>query len=214
MNTRIQVEHPVTELTTGVDLVQWQLRVARGETLAFTQNDLTQRGHAIECRIYAEDETKNFMPSCGVISILREPTGPGIRVDSGVYEGWEVTPHYDPILAKLIVYAEDRDAARARMLRALDEYVVHGVATSIDLHKRVLRHPDFVAGRVDTGFLEVHAAEVLRSAADDVPDLAFVAAALASEIGTARARVNGSAGEAEAPSTWRVRGPWQIGGSK
>ncbi|HEU4365019.1 MAG TPA: acetyl-CoA carboxylase biotin carboxylase subunit, partial [Candidatus Krumholzibacteria bacterium] len=176
MNTRIQVEHPITEATTGIDLVQWQLRIARGEKLAFTQEDLAQRGHAIECRIYAEDETKNFMPSCGVISYLYEPSGPGIRNDSGVYEGWEVTPYYDPILSKLIAFGEDRETARRRMLRALDEYVVHGVQTGIDLHKRILVHPVFIAGDVTTVFLDDYGREILIGPGGDIPDEAFIAA--------------------------------------
>ncbi len=213
MNTRIQVEHPITECTTGVDLVQWQLRVARGEALAFEQKDLAQRGHAIECRIYAEDETQHFMPSCGVISILREPTGPGVRVDSGVYQGWEVTPHYDPILAKLVAFGEDRDHARRRMLRALDEFVVHGVATSVELHKRILRHPAFAAGRVDTAFLDEHATDLLAPPAKNVPDVAFIAAALASEMGATRpahvARSNENGDDVASP--WATTGSWEIG---
>ncbi len=215
MNTRIQVEHPVTECTTGIDLVQWQLRVARGETLAFGQKGLVQRGHAIECRIYAEDETKLFMPSCGVISTLREPSGPGVRVDSGVYQGWEVTPHYDPILAKLIAFGEDRETARRRMLRALDEYVVHGVATSIELHKRILQHPTFVEGAVDTSFLDEYASELLSPASKEVPDLAFIAAALAWELGgnrpTRDARASRAGNGAEEPTPWQTTGPWEIG---
>ncbi len=213
MNTRIQVEHPITECTTGIDLVQWQLRIARGEKLAFGQKDLAQRGHAIECRIYAEDETQNFMPSCGVLSVLREPSGPGVRVDSGVYQGWEVTPHYDPILAKLVTFGENREVARHRMLRALDEYVVHGVATSVELHKRILRHPAFVAAHVDTAFLDQHASDLLTPHAADVPDLAFIAAALAAESGSTRAThaqraaTNGE----DAPSPWATTGAWEIG---
>ena len=213
MNTRIQVEHPITEMTTGIDLVQWQLRIARGERLGFAQSDLTQRGHAIECRIYAEDETRNFMPSSGVISRLREPGGAGVRIDSGVYEGWDVTPNYDPILAKLVAYGEDREQARTRMLRALSEYVVLGVSTSIALHTRILRHPQFIAGAVDTSFLERYADDLLKPANDDVPDAVFVAAALAAASRAARTvRVNGE--EAEAPSPWRITGSWQIGGAK
>jgi acetyl-CoA carboxylase biotin carboxylase subunit len=216
MNTRIQVEHPITECATGVDLVQWQLRIACGEKLAFSQSDLSQRGHAIECRIYAEDETQHFMPSCGVISTLREPSGPGVRVDSGVYEGWEVTPHYDPILAKLIAFGEDRDTARRRMLRALDEYVVHGVATSVGLHQRILAHPAFIAGKVDTAFFDQHTAELLTPPAPDVPDAAFVAVALATELGVGRATTAkraASNGEDD-PSPWGQVGPWQIGRAK
>ena len=147
----------------------------RGEELSFAQKDLAQRGHAIECRIYAEDETQNFMPSSGVISLLRQPSGPGIRNDTGVYEGWEVTPFYDPILSKLVVFGEHRDAARARMLRALDDYIVHGVKTGIDLHRRILMHPAFVRGETTTAFLDDHK-DVLVASATPVPDDAFAAA--------------------------------------
>jgi acetyl-CoA carboxylase biotin carboxylase subunit len=215
MNTRIQVEHPITELTTGVDLVQWQLRIARGEELAFTQKDLGQRGHAIECRIYAEDEMHQFMPSCGVISLLRQPSGPGIRNDTGVYEGWEVAPHYDPILSKLVVYGEDREHARRRMLRALDEYIVHGVATGIDLHRRILTHPSFVKGDVSTEFLDEHRGDIVAPKEPSVPDEAFVAAALADELGL------GGAAPRTAPraagreiSPWGQVGRWEIGGRR
>ncbi len=214
MNTRIQVEHPITELTTGVDLVQWQLRIARGEELTFAQKDLAQRGHAIECRIYAEDEMHNFMPSCGVISLLRHPSGPGIRNDTGVYEGWEVTPFYDPILSKLVVYGEDRDAARRRMLRALDEYVVHGVKTGIDLHRRILSHPDFVRGNVNTAFLDEHK-DIFTPTEESIPDEAFVAAALADELGlTGGARRGSAASSQRESSPWESGGNWEIGGSR
>lgn len=214
MNTRIQVEHPITELTTGVDLVQWQLRIARGEELTFAQKDLVQRGHAIECRIYAEDEMHNFMPSCGVISLLRHPSGPGIRNDTGVYEGWEVTPFYDPILSKLVVYGEDRDAARRRMLRALDEYVVHGVKTGIDLHRRILSHPDFARGNVNTAFLDEHA-EIFTPTEASIPDQAFVAAALADELGLGGAPGRRAATSSQRESSpWASGGNWEIGGSR
>jgi acetyl-CoA carboxylase biotin carboxylase subunit len=216
MNTRIQVEHPITELTTGIDLVQWQLRIARGEELSFAQEDLSQRGHSIECRIYAEDEMQNFMPSSGVISLLRHPSGPGIRNDTGVYEGWEVTPFYDPILSKLVVFGETRDVARQRMLRALDEYIVHGVKTGIDLHRRILAHPAFVRGSVNTEFLVEHAADVVAPAETSVPDEAFVAAALADELGLgSAARRRGTATDAaHETSPWEQGGSWEIGGSR
>jgi acetyl-CoA carboxylase, biotin carboxylase subunit len=154
------------------------------------------------------------MPSSGIISLLREPGGPGVRVDSGVYQGWEVTPHYDPILAKLVTFGEDRDGARRRMLRALDEYVVHGVSTGIELHKRILRHPRFIAGQVDTAFLEEHAQELLTPPPADVPDLAFVAAALATPARAAArsAPVNGDA--EDIPTPWQTTGSWEIGGAK
>jgi acetyl-CoA carboxylase, biotin carboxylase subunit len=154
MNTRLQVEHPVTELVTGLDLVHLQLRIASGEKLPFQQQDITLRGHAIECRLYAEDPENNFFPSPGKITKLLRPSGPGVREDSGVYEGWTVPLDYDPMLAKLIVYAADRPTAIARMRRALDEYFVGGIKTNLALFRRILEHPDFVAARIDTGFLD------------------------------------------------------------
>jgi acetyl-CoA carboxylase, biotin carboxylase subunit len=154
MNTRLQVEHPVTELVTGLDLVHLQLRVASGEKLPFRQEDVRLRGHAIECRIYAEDPDNNFFPSPGGITQLLRPSGPGIREDSGVYEGWTVPLDYDPMLSKLIAFGADRSAAIARMRRALDEYFVGGIKTNLPLFRRILGHPDFLAARLDTGFLD------------------------------------------------------------
>ncbi len=154
MNTRLQVEHPVTEQVTGIDLVQLQLRVAAGEPLPFRQEDIVLRGHAIELRVYAEDPDNNFFPSPGRITRLLEPSGPGIRLDSSIYEGWVVPLHYDPLLAKLIAYGADRPQVIARLQRALGEYFVGGIHTNLALFRRILRHPDFQAARVDTGFLE------------------------------------------------------------
>jgi len=154
MNTRLQVEHPITELTTGLDLVQWQIRVAAGEHFPYSQEQLTQRGHAIECRIYAEDPANGFLPSTGKLLQYIEPRGPGIRVDSGFTTGDEVTHFYDPLLAKLIVHAENRDTAIQRMQAALREFVVHGVVTNIDFLQDVLSHPDFQNGEVTTRWVE------------------------------------------------------------
>lgn len=154
MNTRLQVEHPVTELVTGLDLVHLQLRIAAGEKLPFHQADIRLRGHALECRIYAEDPDNNFFPSPGKIDKLLRPSGPGIREDSGVYEGWTVPLDYDPMLSKLVAYAPDRQSAITRMRRALDEYFVGGIKTNLPLFRKVLEHPDFTAGRIDTGFLD------------------------------------------------------------
>jgi acetyl-CoA carboxylase biotin carboxylase subunit len=154
MNTRLQVEHPVTELVTGLDLVHLQIRVAAGEALPFKQQDIAQRGHAIECRIYAEDPDNNYFPSPGKISLLEIPAGPGIRRDTGIYEGWTVPIDYDPLLAKLIGYGTDRDQAIRRLQRALYEYVVAGIKTNISLFQRILQDADFHAGRLDTGYLE------------------------------------------------------------
>jgi acetyl-CoA carboxylase biotin carboxylase subunit len=154
MNTRLQVEHPITELTTGLDLVQWQIRVAAGEHFPYSQGQLAQRGHAIECRVYAEDPANGFLPSTGKLLQYIEPRGPGIRVDSGFTTGDEVTHFYDPLLAKLIVHAEDRNNAIQRMQAALREFIVHGVITNIDFLQDVLSHPDFVNGQVTTRWVE------------------------------------------------------------
>src|SRR5688572_7172359 len=154
MNTRLQVEHPVTELTTGLDLVHWQIRVAAGERFQYSQEELAQRGHAIECRIYAEDPANGFLPSTGVLLQFIEPRGPGIRVDSGFTTGDEVTHFYDPLLAKLIVHAENRETAIQRMQAALKEFILHGVITNLDFLQAVLSHPDFRNGDVTTRWVE------------------------------------------------------------
>jgi acetyl-CoA carboxylase, biotin carboxylase subunit len=154
MNTRLQVEHPVTELVTGHDLVHLQFRIASGEELPFRQEDIRMRGHAIECRIYAEDPDNNYFPSPGKITLLLAPSGPGIRRDSGMYEGWNVPIDYDPLLAKLIGYGATRDEAIARLQRALYEYFVGGIKTNISLFRRILSDPEFKAGNLDTGFLD------------------------------------------------------------
>ena len=153
MNTRLQVEHPVTELVTGMDLVHLQIRIAAGEKLSFRQQDINIRGHAIECRIYAEDPENSYFPSPGEITGLNESSGPGIRVDSGVYEGWNVPLEYDPLLAKLIAYGETRDEAIGKLRRALGEYYVAGVKTNLKLFNQILANNQFVAGDADTGLL-------------------------------------------------------------
>ncbi|MBI3738413.1 MAG: acetyl-CoA carboxylase biotin carboxylase subunit [Chloroflexi bacterium] len=154
MNTRLQVEHPITELVLGLDLVQWQIRIAAGEKFPFTQKDFAQRGHAIEGRIYAEDPASGFLPSTGKLLQFIEPRGPNIRVDSGFTAGSEVTHFYDPLLAKLIVYGESREVAIQRMQAALREFVVHGVTTNIDFLQAVLAHKDFADGKVTTRWVE------------------------------------------------------------
>ena len=209
MNTRVQVEHPITELTTGIDIVKWQIRVAQGEKLPFEQEDITTRGHAIECRIYAEDPRHHFLPSCGVIEYLREPWGPGIRNDSGIYQGWEVSPYYDPILSKLVTHAEDRDAARRRMLQALDEYVVHGIHTTIEVHKKILTSKAFINAKTDTDFLDANL-DGWFGDSDITPDEVFIAAALADVLGaTSPASSNGHVARAATP--WQTIGGWAIG---
>jgi acetyl-CoA carboxylase biotin carboxylase subunit len=159
MNTRLQVEHPVTEAVTGIDIVKMQIRIARGESLPLDQEEVEQRGHAIECRVYAEDPAAGFLPSPGRIVALRVPAGPGVRDDSGVYEGWEVPVHYDPLISKLIVWAANRTEAIRRMRRALSEYKVLGIETTLPFFERALRHPAFEAGDIDTSFVDILLAE-------------------------------------------------------
>jgi acetyl/propionyl-CoA carboxylase alpha subunit len=179
MNTRLQVEHPVTELVTGVDLVRAQLLVASGEPLPWSQASLAQRGHAVECRIYAEDPAQGFLPQAGRLLMYREPRGPGIRVDSGVAEGGEISVFYDPMLAKLIVYGETRAAAIARAIHALQRYVVLGIRANIPFLLAILRHADFAAGAVDTSFLERERETLEQAVANaGIPAAAVAAAAL------------------------------------
>ncbi|WPP01502.1 acetyl/propionyl/methylcrotonyl-CoA carboxylase subunit alpha [Pseudomonas sp. HR96] len=162
MNTRLQVEHPVTEAITGLDLVAWQIRVARGEALPITQGEVPLHGHAIEVRLYAEDPAHDFLPATGPLALYRESTpGPGRRVDSGVVEGDQVSPFYDPMLGKLIAWGEDREQARLRLLAMLDEFAVGGVRTNLAFLRRIIGHPAFAAAHLDTGFIERHQAELL-----------------------------------------------------
>src|SRR5262249_7158427 len=154
MNTRLQVEHPVTELVTGIDLVQWQIRVAQGEKLPFKQEEIVPRGWAIECRITSEDPANGFLPSTGRISYIHLPSGPGVRWDGGVEIGSEVGLYYDPMLAKLIVHAPTREAAIERMHRALLELTIEGVETSRDFHLRMMEDADFRAGEIEIQWLE------------------------------------------------------------
>jgi acetyl-CoA carboxylase biotin carboxylase subunit len=190
MNTRLQVEHPVTEMVMGIDMVKEQLRIAAGEPLRWRQKDVRPRGAALECRIYAEDPANNFFPSPGLIQRLHAPRGPGIRSDSGVYEGWTVPLEYDPLLAKLVVWGNDRAEAVARLRRALSEYEVLGIKTTIPFFRRVVDHADFVAGRIDTSFIDRALAEGILSEDEPSAELervALLAAALdASRHGPAR----------------------------
>jgi acetyl-CoA carboxylase biotin carboxylase subunit len=179
MNTRLQVEHPVTEMVYGIDLVKAMIGIAAGSKLGFAQDRIAARGHAIECRIIAEDPARNFMPAPGTIRALRAPSGPGVRYDGGVYGGFAVPVDYDPMLAKLITWGADRNEAAARMIRALDELRVDGVKTSIAFHRRVMAHPAFLAGDLHTGFLSEH--PELTSSENDpwLSEVAVLAAAVA-----------------------------------
>ena len=203
MNTRIQVEHPVTELVVGLDLVQWQIRIAAGEKFPFRQEDFTQRGHAIECRVYAENPAQGFVPSTGRLLRYIEPRGPGVRVDSGFSRTCDITHFYDPLLAKLIVHAEDRPAAIKKMQGALREFIIHGVATNIDFMQAVLAHADFAKGLVTTRWVET---KFRWKPPDAAPPEALIAAALA-DMMPADGRSPGSEapgeGEADPFSPWK-----------
>lgn len=187
MNTRLQVEHPVTELVTGIDLVAQQLLVAQGEPLTYTQDNIQQNGWAIECRVNAEDPFANFMPSTGKLGHTKLPTGAGVRVDTGVFPGYEITPYYDSMISKLICYGATREEATARMLRALDEYHIAGVTTNIPFHKAMLRDPCFVAGAFDTKFVEEQFS--LDDGEAKYKEIALIAAVLAEHSQTKRASV-------------------------
>jgi acetyl-CoA carboxylase biotin carboxylase subunit len=209
MNTRLQVEHPITEWVSGVDLVQAQIRIAAGEPLWLRQQDITARGHAIECRVYAEDPSQQFLPSPGRIVALREPHGPGVRLDSGIVADCDVPVHYDPLLAKLSTWGADREAARRRMIAALREYAVLGVTTTVPFLIDVLAHPEFATGHTHTHFIEQHLAG-WRPAAAQV-ELAAIAAATHAALAPAA----GSSGIAtERPqSPWQTLGAWRLGTS-
>ncbi|MEW5901761.1 MAG: ATP-grasp domain-containing protein, partial [Acidobacteriota bacterium] len=212
VNARLQVEHPVTELTTGVDLVHQQIRLASGENLSLRQEELRQRGQAIECRIYAEDPANGFLPSPGKILFLQEPRGPGIRLDGGIYSGWEVPIYYDPILAKLIVSAETRDLACARMASALDEYVILGIKTTIPFLKDVICHPSFQEGATTTAFIKNYF-EGWREK-DRFPDIMTLAltAAAHRELSLSRPALAAAGEFREVFSPWQALGSWKIGG--
>ncbi len=173
MNTRLQVEHPVTEMITGIDLVKEQIKVARGEKLSFTQEDLQMRGHAVELRVYAEDPMNNFLPDIGKLLQYKKPEGPGVRVDDGYEEGMEIPIYYDPMLAKLIGYGKDRTEAIARLVRAIEDYRIEGVKNTLAFGKFVLLHPDFVSGKFDTHFVAKHfKPEYLKAEKEDELEIA------------------------------------------
>ena len=194
MNTRLQVEHPVTEAITGVDLVEWQIRVARGEKFTQQQSDVRFSGHAIEARLCAEEPARGFVPSPGSIERLVMAAGPGVRVDSGVYPGATVSPHYDPLLAKLSVWAPTRERALARLLRALGECTVVGIATNLAFLERLVATPEVAAGAYDTGFVERRAAELTAPLADTNDDAFVAAAAVLAHLDAGRGAANGRDG--------------------
>lgn len=207
MNTRIQVEHPLTELITGLDLVRLQFQIADGSEIPLTQKQIKRRGHAIECRIYAEDPEKNFMPSPGKIHLVRMPQGPGVRVDSGIESGLEISTFYDPILSKIICWGENRESARKRMILALQETVVLGVQTPISYLLEVLNNNAFISGNTHTGFLEEQNMLNRTVAKKNVPEEVLVAAAFHQPKRTSVAE-----GKTLASTPWTEIGPWKIGG--
>jgi acetyl-CoA carboxylase biotin carboxylase subunit len=177
MNTRLQVEHPITERVTGVDLVKQQIKIAEGNVLEFKQEDLYQRGHSIECRINAEDPDNNFMPSPGKIYKISEPLGLGVRTDGYVYEGYEIPIYYDPMISKLIIWGKTRDEAINRMRRALYEYKITGIKTSIKFLERIMSNPNFIQGNYDTHFIENNHDQLMeKTNSNEQTDMVVVAA--------------------------------------
>ncbi len=210
MNTRLQVEHPVTEMITGVDLVEWQLRVAQGEPLPRGQDELGIQGHALEARIYAEDPERDFLPSIGRISQWRMPEESArVRIDTGFRAGDEVSPYYDPMLAKLIVHGDDRQAACALMHAALAQCAVAGVATNLGLLERLVVHPAFASGQVDTGLIARHAGQLLH--ASPVTEEALIAAALAEYLTLAGNGAQRLAAGGDPYSPWGAVDGWWLG---
>jgi len=206
MNTRLQVEHPVTELVTGIDIVKEQIHLAAGEKLSLKQEDIKMFGAAIECRISAEDPDNNFMPSSGKIEELKEPGGPGVRVESGIFEGFEIPLFYDPLIAKLLVWARTRDEAITRMRRALTEYKIRGVKTTIPFHERVMENAYFISGNYDTGFVE----NVLDVAPKRKPhtEVAAIAAAISAYNRKKQPTISVAKTEKVGYNPWKMAGRW------
>lgn len=209
MNTRLQVEHPITEMTTGVDLAKWQLRIASGMNLTLKQKDLTQRGHAIECRIYAEDPSNGFLPSIGTLERVEPPTGPNVRDDSGIYTGMEITPFYDPMLAKLVVSSENRDESINKMLWALSRYIVLGVTTNISFLKKVLEHEEFKKGNITTHFIDNYFKD-WTIAKEGLPVDAIIALAIYDSMHSKKQEIVRYK-EADPHSPWKHVGRWRVG---
>jgi acetyl/propionyl-CoA carboxylase alpha subunit len=206
MNTRLQVEHPITEQVLGLDLVEWQARIASGEELTIRQDEVHGRGHAVECRIYAEDPYNNFVPSVGMLQKWLPPSGPGLRLDSGVAQGQEVSTHYDPMLAKLIAWGPDRPSSLRRMDLALSQFPVLGVVTNIPFLRRVTRHPRFQEGDYDTGFLTGDSEVGRPEQSQEAQNLARALAAWAAQ-GVSSQGPTTQAGPVEAQSNpWRTAG--------
>jgi len=209
MNTRLQVEHPVTEMTTGVDLVRQQLEIAFGNKLSLTQDSIQARGHAIECRIYAEDPENDFFPSPGKIQYLKEPKGPGIRNDCGVYSGFEVPVEYDPILSKLVVYSESRDKSIKKCVKALKEYIILGVTTPITLLIDILNSDPFISGEVFTDFIEDHFSDWKPETKENDTDIARIAF-IVDELCNKGKFKSQSYGKSDIVTPFRTLGNWRL----
>ncbi|MDZ7844267.1 MAG: acetyl-CoA carboxylase biotin carboxylase subunit [Anaerolineales bacterium] len=209
MNTRLQVEHPVTEAVTGIDIVKEQIRIAAGKELSYRQKDIEFKGWSLECRINAEDPFRGFMPSTGVITQSLVPAGPGVRIDSGIYSGFEISPYYDALLAKLIVHESSREEAIARMKRALEEYKIIGVKTNIPFHQNLLRNETFLAGTYDTQFIaNTPSRQLLNNTTDDYPQIAALAAALAAHRQNQHSALIIQRGTRDT-SNWKWVGRWE-----
>jgi acetyl/propionyl-CoA carboxylase alpha subunit len=212
MNTRLQVEHPITEMTTGVDLAKWQLKIASGEKLKIKQEDLIQRGHAIECRIYAEDPNKGFLPSIGTLERVEAPTGPNIRDDSGIYTGMKITPYYDPMLAKIITYAENREENINKMIWALSHYAIMGVTTNISFLKKVLEHEEFKKGNITTHFIDNYFKD-RTEVKDRLPIDAIIALAVYDSLHKKSQEIVRYK-EADPHNPWKHVGRWRVSGQE
>jgi pyruvate carboxylase subunit A len=212
MNTRLQVEHPITEMTTGVDLAKWQLKIASGEKLTIKQKDLIQRGHAIECRIYAEDPANGFLPSIGTLEKVEVPTGPNIRDDSGINTGIKITPYYDPMLAKIVTYAESRNENINKMIWALSRYVIMGVTTNISFLKKVLEHKEFKKGNITTHFIDNYFKD-WTMAKDRLPVDAIIALAVYDSMHK-KSKDFVRYKEADPHNPWKHVGRWRVSGQE
>ncbi len=208
VNARIQVEHPITEMVTGVDLVRQQILIAAGEKLQLSQDKIKQNGHAIETRIYAEDPDNKFVPSPGKILYLSEPQGPGIRVDSGIFQGWNVPSHYDPILSKLIIWAENRDLCIKRTTETLKNYIILGIKTNIGYLKRIIKSPSFYRGNYDTHFIDEHEEKLLPK--QEKLDIALIAGVLNKSLGISKRTKEYDSQYSQKTTPWQELGKWQI----
>ncbi len=210
VNARLQVEHPITEWVTGVDLVRAQISVAAGEPLPFTQQDLQPRGHALECRLYAEDPANHFFPSTGKVLRWVEPGGPGVRVDSGVEEGSEISVYYDPLIAKISTWGQDRESARRRMVVALEHCALLGPITNLEFLLQILSHPAFIAGETHTAFIPEHFSSWKPSLSKHAPLAALAAALIQGQRGL-RPKTQEAGIERGLPSPWQNLGAWRVG---